>query len=178
MDKPDLDSLGQMFVDKIKEVLNRRYPSRAYDGKVKTFTTTPKNVTGGLVNAFSYEVTTDQNGVENGFIIYVNGDAANYWRVVDEGRRPNNKFPPLQPIKEWIQRKPVQAREINGRIPTLEQRTFLIARSIATLGIRGIGYLERAQSEIFDELIFELGDEYADYYEDLLFNKLQFETRR
>lgn len=58
-----------------------------------------------------------------------------YWKYVEEGRRPG-KFPPPDKILEWIKIKPVLPDpDKDGRIPTPEQLSFLIGRKIADSGI-------------------------------------------
>lgn len=61
--------------------------------------------------------------------------ARDYWKYVENGRRPG-KFPPIDKIEKWIKVKPVKPIAVNGRTPSTRQLAFLIARSIATNGIK------------------------------------------
>ena len=67
------------------------------------------------------------------FAVYI--ELQDYWEYVEKGRRPG-KFPPPNRIKEWISVKPVKAYpNARGKMPTVEQLSFLIGRKIATKGI-------------------------------------------
>lgn len=62
--------------------------------------------------------------------------ARDYWKYVEYGRRPG-KFPPVNKIEKWIKIKPVKPMPDKfGRTPSIKQLAFLIARSIATNGIK------------------------------------------
>lgn len=59
-----------------------------------------------------------------------------YWKNIEYGRKAG-KFPPINKIAEWIKIKPILPRPMaNGKLPTAEQLTFLISRSIAENGIK------------------------------------------
>ncbi len=73
-----------------------------------------------------------------------------YWRFVEEGRRPG-KFPPPQRIKEWISIKPVNAYPTtNGRVPTVDQLAFLIGRKIATKGIAAKPFFKKNEQPTYE----------------------------
>lgn len=58
-----------------------------------------------------------------------------YWKFVEEGRKPG-KYPPPDKILEWIKIKPITPEpDKNGKLPTTEQLAFLIGRKIANSGI-------------------------------------------
>lgn len=65
---------------------------------------------------------------------------SSYWKYVEYGRQPG-KCPPLDAIKQWIQIKPVIPDARTGKIPTINQLTYLISRSIARNGIPAKNYL-------------------------------------
>lgn len=84
---------------------------------------------------------------------------ADYWKYVEEGRRPG-KFPPPDAIRNWIEIKPVSIQpDENGKYPTVEQLTFLISRKIAQEGTEPHPFLQTAAEEALRE--FELSIEYA-----------------
>lgn len=75
-----------------------------------------------------------------------------YLKYVDKGRKPASKFPPIAPIKEWI-----QAKGIGADLPTERKNSlaYLIARAIANngtikdLNYTGGDYTERTASELY-----------------------------
>ena len=62
-------------------------------------------------------------------------DLEDYWKYLEEGAPAH--WPPIGPrsdkssIIDWLQEKSLPARPYNGKLPTLEQRAYLIARAIA-----------------------------------------------
>lgn len=73
-------------------------------------------------------------------------NAAPYSGVVEEGRRPGARMPPLEPIARWAQRK--------FRIPYSRARglSFAIARKIAREGIPGRFVLRDATRQLENTL--------------------------
>lgn len=72
---------------------------------------------------------------------------ADYWKYVENGRGPG-KFPPIDKIREWIEVKPVQITpDMNGKVPTVEQVSFLISRKIANEGTDAQPFFEPAKQE-------------------------------
>ena len=165
-----IEQVAELYISKIQELLDRSYPSRTYNGQLKKAGPFKKSDTGRLKNSFRYEITYDGD-TPDGFLIVVDQGVLDYWNVVNKGRRPGRKFPPPQPIRDWIKRKGGAATPINGVIPTLEQRTYLISRSIAKLGIKGIDYISIARKETLNDAIELLGEEYADFLEELIFER-------
>lgn len=89
-----------------------------------------KKATGDLINSIKPVNLTWRNSILTGSI-----RAADYWKYVENGRRPG-KFPPPQKIIKWIEKKPVKPRAINGKVPSKESLAFLIGRAIAQNGIK------------------------------------------
>lgn len=84
---------------------------------------------------------------------------ADYWQYVEGGRGPG-KFPPRDKIREWIEVKPISAYpDERGRLPSVEQLTFLISRKIATEGTDPQPFFEPAKEEALNK--FELSIELA-----------------
>lgn len=52
-----------------------------------------------------------------------------YWKYVENGTSAH--WPPRDKIAEWIRVKPVLPEERNGKLPTVEQLSFLISRAMA-----------------------------------------------
>lgn len=94
---------------------------------------------------------------------------SSYWKYVENGRQPG-KFPPLDVIKQWIQIKPVIPNIRNGKLPTLDQLTFLISRSIARNGIQPKNYLANTIREFeYDPQFYEAVTKDIDRNVDLIF---------
>lgn len=87
------------------------------------------NATGELIESIKGKIK------QNGKWIIISINLRDYWRYVEYGRKPG-KFPPIKSIREWIDIKPVLPRPYNGKLPTKDQLAFLIARKIATKGIK------------------------------------------
>ena len=94
---------------------------------------------------------------------------SSYWKYVENGRQPG-KFPPLDVIKQWIQIKPVIPNIRNGKLPTLDQLTFLISRSIARNGIQPKNYLADTIREFeYDPQFYEAVHKDIERNVDLIF---------
>lgn len=88
-----------------------------------------KKATGQLLNSISTKVKS--NGID--YVITL--EAANYFKWVEEGRKPG-KFPPPDAILKWIKAKPVLPYpDKKGKLPTEKQLAYLIGRKIANEGI-------------------------------------------
>lgn len=99
--------------------------------------------TGELINSVKYILDFKDNMFE------VSLSLLEYWKYVEYGRRAGGKFPPPSAIRKWIEVKPILPRPMkNGKLPTLNQLTFLISRKIAEQGIRPRNLLEKTLEEI------------------------------
>ena len=82
-----------------------------------------------------------------------------YWYYVENGRKAG-KFPPLPKIQEWIEIKPIQPYpDSNGKIPSVEQLSFLIGRKIANEGTEPHPFFEPAKEDAISR--FELSIDLA-----------------
>lgn len=97
--------------------------------------------TGTLGNTISATVNAEDG------IYTVTLNLESYWRYLEYGRLPG-KFPNIDAIRKWIQVKPVIPYTYNGKLPTLNELTFLISRKIANKGIEPTYYLNRTLDEI------------------------------
>ena len=128
-----LEALGDQIIDV--------YRRKLYEGGT--------NATGLLGNSLSCIVKTE-DGI---YDLYLS--LQDYWKYVENGRQPG-KFPPLDAIKQWIQAKPVIPDARTGKLPTIDQLTFLISRSIAINGIQPKNYLENTLREFeYDPQFYE-----------------------
>ena len=100
------------------------------------------NATGLLGNSLTTQVNAEDG------IYEVTLQIQDYWKYLEYGRLPGT-FPNIDAIRKWIQVKPViPTVQSNGKIPTLEQLTFLISRKIARDGIEPRYYLNNTLDEI------------------------------
>lgn len=88
-----------------------------------------------------------------------------YWYYVENGRGPG-KFPPPSAIRNWI-----------GKVPTVEQLTFLISRKIAQEGTSPQPFFEPAKEQAIREFSQAIDDAIAqdvsDYIEKLVEERLK-----
>ena len=106
----------------------REYASQAATRYKDRLLNDDKKASGQLLNSITSEIKV---GGEQ-FTVVLN--LVDYWKYVEEGRKPG-KFPPPKAILKWITVKPVIPRPIHGKLPTKQQLAFLIGRKIATEGI-------------------------------------------
>lgn len=101
-----LDRYGQYFIEAVKRKMLQN----------------GSNATGNLVNSFAYRTFIEDGhyGVEV--------EMEDYWKYVDEGRRPG-KMPPVEKIKQWVLVKPVKPYPYTYT-PSVKSLAFLIQRSI------------------------------------------------
>lgn len=97
---------------------------------------------GELFKTSTYEITT------NNTTIVVTLKLEEYWKYIEYGRKANSKFPPPDVIRNWIEAKQIVPKPYNGKLPTLNQLTYLISRSIAKKGIKARPFLEDSVSEV------------------------------
>ncbi len=95
-----------------------------------------KFATGNLADSMFYEAkSSDGKAVIMVF-------AAPYFRYVERGRRPGAKMPPKAPIVKWLR--------VKGKSEKLE---FVIRRSIARKGIKGIFIINPTINKITAEFL-------------------------
>lgn len=85
----------------------------------------------------------------NGRFLQIDINIEDYWRIVENGRRPG-KFPPPDAIIEWIRVKPIMPRE-TGKIPSEKSLAYLIGRKIARDGIPGKHPFSSANDKTYEE---------------------------
>ena len=133
-----------------------------------------KFATGELLNNVEYDV---QRGNQSITVVL---ELEDYWKYVEEGRKPG-KYPPYDSttktfpdIAKWISFKPIIPDERDGRIPDEKQLAFLIARKIANEGIEP-GYQLRDSiketMEDFESAIEEAIGKDVSAYIDILFTE-------
>lgn len=107
----------------------------------------------------------------------VKGQAGQYADVIEFGRKPNSKMPPVAAIEKWIRMKPLKLRNRQGEFiksteSAIKSAAYNIARSIGEKGIEGINYYGEAIDDTWDEYKDKLMDAYVkDIEQRLLLNK-------
>jgi hypothetical protein len=110
-----------------------------------------KNSSGNLIKSVDYKIIKRADET----ILQIL--AADYLQYVDEGRKPG-KFPPLKALDKWIVRRGIAPRDKKGKFISRASVKFLIARSIAKNGIKGIHVVRKTIDEVYSkkqELIAE-----------------------
>ena len=130
-----IEILGEELVNKLREALRNAN----------------KNSSGNLIKSVDYKIIKRADET----ILQIL--AADYLQYVDEGRKPG-KFPPLKALDKWIVRRGIASRDKKGKFISRASVKFLIARSIAKNGIKGIHVVRKTIEEVYSkkqELIAE-----------------------
>lgn len=114
-----------------------------------------KIATGGLLN--SVEFSVEQYGRRFDVVLTL----ADYWKWVEDGRKPG-KMPPPSAILKWVMAKPVIPKpNANGRIPTPQSLSWAIAKSIEKKGILPTPALKQASDATFAEMEQDIAAAFA-----------------
>lgn len=102
---------------------------------------------------------------------------ADYWTYVENGRGPG-KFPPIDKIRNWVEIKPITIEPgLNGKTPSVEQVSFLIARKIANEGTTPKPFFESAKeltiAQFEDRISYAIQEDISDYVIQLVEEKLK-----
>ena len=81
-----------------------------------------------------------------------------YWKYIEDGRRPGAKMPPVEAIKKWIEYKkilprPIQLKSGKTVIPSTQQLAFVIARSIGKNGIKARPIARETVDQLNNEFV-------------------------
>lgn len=130
-----LNQVGRELVDAYKENLKGEDANASYN----------------LSDSVEYKIDID------GTQYQLSLDLLSYWKYVEYGRRAG-KMPPIQAIRDWVRMKPVLPRaNKNGKLPTISQLSYLIARKIGEEGIEGRHILENSVESILQDFDERLG---------------------
>jgi hypothetical protein len=91
----------------------------------------------------------------NGNTYEVDLQLEEYWKQVENGRRPTKKKGDgelRRAILQWIRVKPVIPTPYDGKLPTEEQLAYLISRKIHRFGYEGKQPLKKTIDELRDEI--------------------------
>jgi hypothetical protein len=131
---------------------------------------------GRLLNSLYYNLKIRYNKPTIDFTVS-NDEAGKYADVIEFGRRPGARMPPVKPIEDWIRIKRLKLRNRQGEFiksteSNIKSAAFAIAKSIGKNGIEGINYYQEAINDTWDEYKDKLMDGYIKSIENrLLLNK-------
>lgn len=132
----------QRCLEEYAKTLVARYRANLIaDNSVATF---------GLYENIEYKVTVGEWNFDVAITL------EDYWKYVEYGRKAGGKMPPIDAIEKWIQAKPITPEVRNGRLPTVKQLAFLIARSIGVNGIPAKRGFQKAYDSLYDGFMEEL----------------------
>lgn len=131
---------------------------------------------GRLLNSLYYNLKIRYNKPTIDFTVS-NDEAGKYADVIELGRKPGAKMPPVKPIEDWIRIKRLKLRNRQGEFiksteSNIKSAAFAIAKSIGKNGIQGINYYSEAIDDTWDEYKDRLMEGYIKSVEQrLLLNK-------
>lgn len=119
---------------------------------------------GTLLNSLTYKLRIRYNKPTIDFT--VKGQAGNYADVIEYGRKPGAKQPPVSAIEKWIKIKPLKLRNRQGEFiksteSAIKSAAFAIAKSIGENGIQGINYYQDAINDTWEDYSEQLLTAYA-----------------
>ena len=119
---------------------------------------------GTLLNSLTYKLRIRYNKPTIDFT--VKGDAGRYADVIEYGRKPGAKMPPVSAIEKWIRIKPLKLRNRQGEFiksteSAIKSAAFAIAKSIGENGIEGINYYQDAINDTWEDYSEQLLTAYA-----------------
>lgn len=119
---------------------------------------------GTLLNSLTYKLRIRYNKPTIDFT--VKGDAGKYADVIEYGRKPGAKMPPVSAIEKWIKIKPLKLRNRQGEFiksteSAIKSAAFAIAKSIGENGIEGINYYQDAINDTWEDYSEQLIQAYA-----------------
>ena len=130
---------------------------------------------GTLLNSLTYKTRIRYNKPTVDFT--VKGDAGQYADVIEYGRKPNSRMPPVTAIEQWIRIKPLKLRNRQGEFiksteSAIKSAAYAIAKSIGKNGIEGIHYYQDAINDTWPEYQDQLMNAFVKDVENrLLLNK-------
>lgn len=162
-------TIQELLKDAIQNELVIPRMSRAFDGTPKPVSRTfssplpaPRFSTGTLYN--STEVYFESDFEDGELNLVVDFGSADYWYWVDQGRQPSERYPNIQDIRNWVEQKPA----LNYPDLSIDQRTFLVARSIKEYGYYGINFIEKAYDKVNLQIEERLGELSQVYLQNLI----------
>ncbi len=126
-----------------------------------------KYATYDLIKSLDFKVITFLND------LMLEITSEDYFKYVDEGRKPFSKQPPISSIMNWMKTKKIQGRDEKGRFIPRKTSAFLIARSIGINGIKPLNIKKKLINNILlnrSEAIKKGVSEDVQHYINILYN--------
>ena len=144
------DILNEYAVAVIERAQSNLRIKRRVRGKVVN-----RNASGHLAKSLYYKLKFRYNKPTLDFTVS-NDQAGKYADVIEFGRTPGAKMPPVKAIEAWIRLKPLKLRNRQGEFiksteSNIKSAAFAIAKSIGEKGIEGINYYQEAVDDTWDE---------------------------
>jgi len=119
---------------------------------------------GTLLNSLTYKLRIRYNKPTIDFT--VKGDAGKYADVIEYGRKPGAKMPPVSAIEKWIKIKPLKLRNRQGEFiksteSAIKSAAYAIAKSIGENGIAPVPYYQEAIDDTWEDYSEQLIQAYA-----------------
>jgi len=165
------DILNEYAVAVIERAQSNLRIKRRVRGK-----TVNRVASGRLLNSLYYNLKIRYNKPTIDFTVS-NDEAGKYADVIEFGRTPGARMPPVKPIEDWIRIKRLKLRNRQGEFiksteSAIKSAAFAIAKSIGKNGIEGINYYAEAIDDTWDEYKDKLIEGYIKSVENrLLLNK-------
>ena len=152
-----LQKLGTLFVKMMKQKIKEKiYPyGNPQSGQGD------KYASGNLYNSLT--ATVMPNGDDYELVITY----ADYFKYVNEGRRPERKRVPLSALLQWIKIRGIKGRNKKGRFISNMSMAFAIRENIFKYGIRPANIYDKGLDSleaIFENPPPELQQAYTDLY--------------
>lgn len=174
MNEEQMELMRVLLYNAIVTELRTPYKPEGYYGEQKTgFNRRGSVATGQLINDLSVEWDETPEGNFQLVVSFPTVQPSFLPNIIDEGRRPSDRYPPLAAIEAWVRVKPVFFRDQRGKFTkgTVKQRAFLVAKSIKEKGFKGRNFLAKAENKVINQLE-KLGEEaMANYFQQLIENQ-------
>jgi hypothetical protein len=100
-----------------------------------------------------YRKKVKVDDIPGGAVLY---DFAKHAPIIEGGRRPGSKMPPLDTLEEWVRLKGVgvalgtkqKGKKAPGRTASLRGLAFVIGRAIARRGLPALRIVEKASAKL------------------------------
>jgi hypothetical protein len=150
-------------IEQIADELAKGVIERARRNLAVTRTRTGYRTKNGVTTPYKYKSKVDSSGRLSRSLTYnvvvkkslfdikfYGKGTQQYADVVEEGRKPNSKRPPVSAILNWMSVKKIRSRSASGRFvrtnteEAKRQIAFLIARKIGKYGTEPVHYFKEA----------------------------------